>query len=289
MGGGRADAGSLAEPAVAPVLAYVEREPPPPLRRFVRRIWDLESPAGAPPPPPDRVLPDGCVEVVLHYHDAFRRVDSVAGEVTQHRHALVGQIRTALALRPLGRVGVLGIRFEPAGAGALFRVPMHEATARSFALEDVLGRFAAQLADAVHGAVGAAARIAGAERVLMAAAAAAPARRGIAEEAAAAIVLVAGSGTIGDVCADLGVSGRRLERRFRDAVGISPKALARIVRFQAVLRAFGETPRAPLVAIAAGCGYADQSHFTREFAELSGEPPARWLAAEHPLAATFVD
>lgn len=42
--------------------------------------------------------------------------------------------------------------------------------------------------------------------------------------------------------------------------------------------------------IALECGYADQPHLTREFQELAGESPARWLRGrEASLARQFVD
>ena len=82
---------------MAPVR-YEEHAPPPGLARFVRCLWTLSSDGGA-PPGEDRVLPDGCAEIVLHHGAAFeRRSQSDRSPTTQHRHAVVGQIETALPL-----------------------------------------------------------------------------------------------------------------------------------------------------------------------------------------------
>ena len=77
-----------------------------------------------------------------------------------------------------------------------------------------------------------------------------------------------------DVATVAGVSRRHLERRFQDVVGLSPKRFARIARFQHALRTFERgAPERRGAATAAVCGYADQAHFNRDFAQFAGETP----------------
>ncbi|MCK2243136.1 MULTISPECIES: helix-turn-helix transcriptional regulator [unclassified Crossiella] len=68
----------------------------------------------------------------------------------------------------------------------------------------------------------------------------------------------------------LGVSERSLRRRITGAVGYGPKTLARILRFQRVLR----DNQGNLADLAAAHGYADQAHLSREFRRLAGHPPS---------------
>ena len=74
-----------------------------------------------------------------------------------------------------------------------------------------------------------------------------------------------------------GWSRKHLAARFRDEIGIGPKAVARIVRIN---RAIGEARSAAVgwADIAAGCGFADQAHMTREFQALVGVSPTAWQA-----------
>ena len=70
------------------------------------------------------------------------------------------------------------------------------------------------------------------------------------------------------------ISGRHVGRLCRAATGLSPKQLARLVRFQAVLRALAAAPARNLASLAADHGYYDQAHLTGEFRALLGATPA---------------
>lgn len=76
------------------------------------------------------------------------------------------------------------------------------------------------------------------------------------------------------LAAELHASQRNLRRVFHEVVGMTPKAYARIVRFQHALRAARET-RAQLdwSEIASRTGYYDQSHLIADFRALTGSTP----------------
>ena len=73
----------------------------------------------------------------------------------------------------------------------------------------------------------------------------------------------------------IGWSRSHLVDRFRREVGLSPKRFARVARFRS---AFDRLGTASLATLAAGCGYADQSHLTHEFREMAGAPPTAYQA-----------
>ena len=70
----------------------------------------------------------------------------------------------------------------------------------------------------------------------------------------------------------LGWSRKHLAGRFSDAIGIGPKTLSRIVRFNRAL-GLSRQDKSDWADIAADCGYADQAHLVREFRDLAGETP----------------
>jgi AraC-like DNA-binding protein len=94
--------------------------------------------------------------------------------------------------------------------------------------------------------------------------------------------------TVDGLAEQIGLTPRHLERRFKQIVGISPKRLARITRFQHALRLFEriDSPQRG-THTAVMCGYADQAHFIRDFTEFAGCAPvrvSRLLRACAPLA-----
>lgn len=95
----------------------------------------------------------------------------------------------------------------------------------------------------------------------------------IVTEASRRILRGHGAERIGALSRDLGVSERYLERLFRSQVGVSPKRLASLARFDYVRVRIA---RRPSIQLALQAGYADQAHFVRSFKAYSGLTPSRY-------------
>jgi AraC-like DNA-binding protein len=89
---------------------------------------------------------------------------------------------------------------------------------------------------------------------------------------------VGGAVRTAELARQLGMSERQLERRFLAWVGMSPKAVARVVRLQRTLSHYHAGMS--WAAIAAEAGFSDQAHLVREFRTMTGTTPARFLTAE---------
>lgn len=90
-----------------------------------------------------------------------------------------------------------------------------------------------------------------------------------------------GSAAVGALAGELGWSRRHLSGQFRAEFGLSPKQVARVVRFQhSRQRVLART--ASLADVAVDSGYADHAHLTREWHDLAGYTPTEWLRAELP-------
>lgn len=78
------------------------------------------------------------------------------------------------------------------------------------------------------------------------------------------------------------ISRRWLEKQFAVQVGISPKELARITRFNALLTRVETTPSVSWTELIEKYGYYDQSHLNRDFHEFTGLSPTQYFKA-YPL------
>lgn len=260
-------------------MKYEERRAPAALAPYVECIWLLEGQPNV--PALERIVPDGCAELILHLGDRFQG-RAAEGLETQPRSFLVGQMTRPLEVRAGRRVRTLGIRFRPGGAQAFLRIPLHELTDRVTSLEGIWGREARELEDQLRESRSPIRTVC---RFLQA-------RRHDAgdravEAAVARIVAQRGQVRVASLGEAAGLSGRQLERRFQTAVGLPPKLLCRIVRFQSVFHRLGTADGVDWVGVALDSGYSDQAHLIRDFRDLAGETPARYLAGAGELARRF--
>lgn len=77
-----------------------------------------------------------------------------------------------------------------------------------------------------------------------------------------------------------GLSLRHFQRRFRQLTGLNPKLYARICRVGHAVHRKELEPDAPWTELALEAGYADQSHFIRDFKALTGTVPSEFLRGQ---------
>jgi AraC-like DNA-binding protein len=79
--------------------------------------------------------------------------------------------------------------------------------------------------------------------------------------------------TVKAMAEELGVSQKHLIARFHKQVGLTPKSLLRVFRFQKVIQELEEKGKVDWLQIVTDCGYYDQAHFIRDFYAFSGIRP----------------
>ncbi|PRX46904.1 AraC-like DNA-binding protein [Prauserella shujinwangii] len=200
---------------------------------------------------------------------------------------VTGPRATGLRYQGPGWRDGISVGVTPAGVRALLGVRQNELADRIVPLDDVLGPWAGRLARRLAEVPDWAGRFAVLDRWFAA-------RLASAGEADPEPVITRAwwrlqTGpapvTIGALAAEFGVSRRYLQLGFRRQVGLTPKTVARIARFQRAAVAMAG-PRA--TAAGPGHGFADQSHFCRETRALAGVTPRElfaFLQDAHPRRA----
>jgi len=250
-------------------MEYYERRPQPPLNSFVECFWALES--DVPSTQPERILPDGCVELILNFGAQFSQHDE--GELKlQPRSFLVGQMTGPILISPTGPVHLLGIRFHPGGTLPFLRFPLHEITDQVVDLGGLSSKLERELLSVTSQSPLLTDKVNAVEAFLT------NQLLNTKQDSwpmmlAARIVDSGGVVAVDRLARDAGISSRQLERRFLREVGLGPKMLGRIIRFQQVFRAV-EQCNSAWAEVAIECGYYDQAHLIRDFNQFARQTPA---------------
>ena len=94
---------------------------------------------------------------------------------------------------------------------------------------------------------------------------------------------------ITELADSIGCSRKHLSVRFDREFGLSPKLLARIMRFDRSIRILRYGEVTSWSDLAAQCGFADQAHMAREFVAFAGDSPTALLRRRLPDEGGFVD
>ncbi|WP_345018347.1 helix-turn-helix domain-containing protein [Streptomyces shaanxiensis] len=93
----------------------------------------------------------------------------------------------------------------------------------------------------------------------------------------AELIRTGGSMPVGRLADEVGWSVRHLENRFREQIGLGPKAAARVLRLQRARRLLAAGRGQ--AETAAACGFYDQAHLSGEFKAMTGCTPREFTAA----------
>ena len=176
-----------------------------------------------------------------------------------------------------GEFSTVDVQLTPLGARAVLGWPLHEVAGRLTPLNELLGPPAVRLMTQLQEASRWSDRLDLVDRFLLARLEQGPRPAPLVARAWARLQATDGRIRIGRLARELGCSRRLLEARFRDDVGLAPKAAARLLRFGAVQRAMRDDP-VRWADLAYAHGYSDQAHLNRDFRELTGTTPTRFLA-----------
>lgn len=261
--------------------------PHPLLTAYIKCYWSLEEDGPVLEGVKERVFPDGCMELIFHYGDLFRKHTADNSFEIQPRSFIHGQLKTFIQLEATGKTGVLGIRFTPFGLAAFSRHQLQEISGAQVTVKDFWGKKANGLEDRVLNAGTNEQRITLVESFLLDQLKQNTAVDRIAAQAVSAIIAAEGRITIKQLASNLNIGHRQLERRFMANVGLTPKLLSRITRFQYIQNLIERKQFPKLTSLAYDGGFYDQAHFIRDFRAFTGLSPKQHYAPDLRLVNLF--
>jgi AraC-like DNA-binding protein len=256
-----------------PVKKYQEFIPHATLQDVVKRFWILEKEYTA-DDNIEEVTPDACVELIFNFGSPYIQNDSTRRELP--KVCLIGLLSKPLRLQANGLVKIVAARFYAWGALAFFenaadansatpvdikriwrqavqRIAAHvEAEEHSKAVEVIedflIGQRLKTLFDP--------------ERV---------------RAAAKLLYHTKGQFRVAELADYCNLSVRQLQRQFDETTGVSPKTLARTIRFEAIRERLMFHPDVNLTDLAYEFGYTDQAHFIKDFKAFTDKTPSEFV------------
>lgn len=247
------------------------------LAGLVSSVW-IQQVASDAEPYAQRNIPSGGVELRC----CLGAQPRVQGPLTRPRFEVLAPGTT-----------VVGVRFHPAAARSVLGLPASELVDLTLATDELWGP-AVTLGELLGTAPSPGAALALLQRHILGRIPGAPAPDPLVSEAVRQLRWHWDD--VASLTASLHISQRQLRRRCETAVGLAPKVLHRLLRFQGFLAlaqqalARGRTPAdGGLAPLAVEAGYADQSHLSRECLRLTGASPRAFLAATEQACACAHD
>lgn len=244
--------------------AYREWKPCQELQPYIRCFWGSpqqyrqNAPDAFCPPEPEIVTPDTCVDIIFHMDYTNGRIEGSFFGIDDRTFVL----KSAAGDKRL--VSTFAIRFYAWTAILFSEESMSGSKNQQYELGYHFSKLRRAMEPLLFDVISMEERVRLAERYLL---------NHLHTERSSSLLMDAvaqildrrGNVCIGPLCREIHVSSRQLERLFQEQVGISPKQLASLVRYQYLWRDILCNPHFQALDAVHQYGYTDQAHLARDF------------------------
>lgn len=245
------------------------------LKPYIRSITVYESDSTQ----PYTVLPGTGLVIGFQYKGRLLHVEN-SSEKTLSISGVTGLHDAAKKFRSKGDVGSVIVYFKQAGASSFFKQPLHELFRESISLDNFMLRSELMvIEEQLQSALSDEKRVQAVEDFLI---------NRIGQHVPDPLVTGAlslihnskGNIRITELVRQLHTSQSPLEKKFRSAVGISPKKFASIVRLKHTINQYQSGNS--LTKLGYEAGFYDQAHFIKEFKTFAGQAPETFFSGYTP-------
>ncbi|MEC4616020.1 helix-turn-helix domain-containing protein [Tsukamurella tyrosinosolvens] len=240
---------------------------------MIESVWSFDGAiAGR-----EQFYPTGTLDLLIQLDGSSTGFRIVDGQPAEHcpQACMAGLLLKPLVIEtPAETTSMVGVRLRPAGAAALFGVPLNELTGTAVRLDELIGAEGTRIGERLHETGSHADRLRLLARWVSARMTAGIGTETAVTRAVSEIERRQGALAVADL---VGASPKSFRRRFVENVGVGPKTFARIVRFRRTADLLARSA-VPLPHVAAAHGYFDQAHMSAEFRAFAGMPPGRFRA-----------
>jgi AraC-like DNA-binding protein len=243
-------------------ISYREHTPHLLLSPYIDAYWEMTT--GRINPFLNRILPDGCVDIILNLGEDLL-IEDGNFKFKNETVALVGTMTRYKQTLTQSNTHLLGIRFKPLGFSAFYKhsilreaanttsefekATLPELRTTGLNLIETLDAFYIQRLNNKHNPL---------------------------VEIVEAIGQATGLISVSQLAKNNYITTRQLERNFESYLGITPKAYLNFVRYQSAFKTIKQNSgKQSLLDIACDRGYYDHAHLSNEIKKHSGLNPSQ--------------
>lgn len=247
-------------------------EPHPLLKSYIEKMWLFESSGKMPVDDLKLVVPNGHIKLSVAFRNGI--VAAMNGQLFTSKEqniSLTGlaDVPVILDVEKDIATGTIVVEFNPQCAYRFFQISLRDIQNQIHSLTDILGTVAKQLEEQISNAESVDGKVNILQQFLLKQFTLQP-QDSIFEYCVAKIASSKGKITIKELEKKTGYSSRWMNMKFADKLGISPKNLATIIRFNQYYNAVANNKEMYFMQHAFYDHYYDQSHFLKEFKRFTG-------------------
>lgn len=258
---------------------FLEFEPQLMLQPYIQSYWSGSFNVRGMDEYVQSVLPNGCIELIVHLTDDHCNLSGSEGQWTKSpSFTLLGVFNNVYEVRFFDQVEVFGVRFFPDGIWNIFGVAPSEFLSTYENGSDVLGKQLADFCARIREAKSHAERVGLANNFMLKELNDNTQAHDYTHLTMQLIRKSKGLATYSGITQEVPISPRQLQRDFKNTYGITISEYMRLTRINAIHN-YMLSGELNLTGLSHEMNFSDQSHFIKEFKNYSGLSPKRFSKA----------
>lgn len=266
-------------------------EPISPLKGYINKIWAFESNEPLPDDDMKLIVPNGRLLLLLPFKNGLvGEKGSKKYFAKQNKMALVGisDCPSVVDSETQGPAGTIGVEINPIGSYRFFHLKLGDIKNELNDLTDLIGKSAGMVERKIANAKVVEDKV----RILqhfLHSLLIQEEKDPLFEYCVRQIEDTKGGIKVGELEEDTGYSSRWLNMKFQERLGMSPKNLSTIVRFQQYYQALITNNTGFITRKTFYDHYYDESHFIKEFKKFTGYPPSTLIRSNNDFGSMFYE